>query len=472
MTRYPKSGKGRRWTNMELKSIPKEWRGDKLSDGDGLTGSVRIAADSTVSVRFEYGFKWEGRLKWHQCGTWPTNTLDAIRQQRDKARALIKEGVNPNDHKKAERIEAQAQVEAIIKESEQSLAENRSLSEMFEAWLADGVARMDGNVELRRSFSKDVLPFLGDKPVKHITEADLLKVLRQVGRGRGCGRAAQVLQADIRQLFRWAEKRQPWRGLLVECNPAELVEQKQIVAANFSDEPRDRTLTPDEIRELRDVFNTLEQAYDAASDRRSSPRPIKKMTQIALWLCMATSCRIGELLMARWEHVDLESAEWRVPAENTKTKVKWTVYLSDFALRQFRELQTISGKSDWCFPATNKNNIHIDLKTVSKQVGDRQARFKERTKQLKNRRQDNTLVLAKGANGEWTPHDLRRTGATIMQRLGVALEVIDRCQNHVLPGSKIRRTYQRHDYASETRDAWNKLGTELNSILATNVQPS
>jgi hypothetical protein len=77
---------------------------------------------------------------------------------------------------------------------------------------------------------------------------------------------------------------------------------------------------------------------------------------------------------------------------------------------------------------------------VSKQIGDRQYRFKQR-KALSNRRNDNSLVLSKGENGEWTPHDLRRTGATMMQALGVMPDVIDRCQNHVLAGSRVRRHY-------------------------------
>ena len=56
---------------------------------------------------------------------------------------------------------------------------------------------------------------------------------------------------------------------------------------------------------------------------------------------------------------------------------------------------------------------------------------------LKRRRSDAPLVLAGGKNGAWTPHDLRRTGATMMQALGISLELIDRCQNHVLAGSKV-----------------------------------
>ena len=111
------------------------------------------------------------------------------------------------------------------------------------------------------------------------------------------------------------------------------------------------------------------------------------------------------------------------------------------------------------------------MKSISKQVGDRQAMFKRGKdgaprQPMKNRRHDNTLVLGAGKNGAWTPHDLRRTGATLMQSLGVSLEIIDRCQNHVLPGSKVRRHYLHHDYAQEKREAWQRLGEHISLILA------
>lgn len=465
MTRYPRGGKGRRWTTLELKAIPVEWQGDKLSDGDGLTGTVRVSSDRSVSVRFQYIFKWQGKATWHQCGTWPTLSLEAIRDQRDRARAWVKAGVNPNDQKRAHRIEAQAKVEALIQEAERKHTENLTFTEMFNAWISNGVARADCNAELCRSFNKDILPAIGDHPVRSLAENELLQALRAVGRVRGKGRTAEVLLADLRQLFRWAEKRQPWRGLLVEGNPAELVELKQIVDRDYNDEPRSRTLSPEELIELHDILQKMEAEHNAAENRRSAPRPVIQETQIALWLCLSTLCRIGELLMARWEHINLHTGEWIVPAANTKTKQKWHVYLSPFATRQFKALHQLTGDTPWCFPARNMENSHVCVKSVTKQIGDRQSSFKGTIKQLKHRRQDDSLVLARGVHGKWTPHDLRRTGATMMQRLGIFPEVIDRCQNHVLPGGKIRLTYQRHDYAEETKAAWATLGTKLEAIV-------
>ena len=91
--------------------------------------------------------------------------------------------------------------------------------------------------------------------------------------------------------------------------------------------------------------------------------------------------------------------------------------------------------------------------------------FKKR-KPLKNRKNDNSLVIAKGKTGEWTPHDLRRTAATMMQALGVTLDVIDKCQNHIIAGSKVRRHYLHYDYAREKKDAWDKLGQRIELILS------
>lgn len=52
----------------------------------------------------------------------------------------------------------------------------------------------------------------------------------------------------------------------------------------------------------------------------------------------------------------------------------------------------------------------------------------------------------------------------MMQELGVTLKIIDRCQNHLLGGSKVRRHYLHYDYAKEKIEAWKILGERLESI--------
>lgn len=54
----------------------------------------------------------------------------------------------------------------------------------------------------------------------------------------------------------------------------------------------------------------------------------------------------------------------------------------------------------------------------------------------------------------------------MMQQLGVPLDLIDRCQNRVMAGSRVRRAYLHHDYAAEKRDAWERLGGRLDILLS------
>lgn len=460
-------------TVIELKALTESDAGRTLREEGNLIGKV-AARQKGVTVTFYYRYRWEGKTKDYTCGTWPKLALSAIRAERDEAQMKLAKGINPGDEKKASKIKAQAAIAAIIAEADRSTAQNLTVADLFEEWLSDGVARQDGNAELRRSFRKDVLPAIGKKPLHNLTDKDLLSVLRAV-RSRGLNRTAVILSNDIGQMLRWGEKRQPWRGLMADGNPADLVDVKKLLDDDYQ-EQRDRLLSPSEICELRNKFARLEREYEALApgEKYSGIRPVNRRVQCAVWICLGTLCRIGELLKAEWTHVDLDQGTWLIPSKNTKghkgKRQDHHIFLSEFVQRHLRELKSLTGSSPYLFPATNHSG-HVCTKTISKLIGDRQCRFKNRSKPLSGRHNDNTLVLGDGIKGAWTPHDLRRTGATMMQSLGITLEIIDRCQNHLLGGSKVRRHYLHHDYATEKRHAWTLLGERIESILYTTDGP-
>ena len=119
-------------------------------------------------------------------------------------------------------------------------------------------------------------------------------------------------------------------------------------------------------------------------------------------------------------------------------------------------LHELSGEGEWCYPAS-RGNGHICPKTITKQITDRQrtdGNLKNRSKNI------SALTLFKGV---WKPHDLRRTGATLMNALGVLSEVAERCLNH-MEENKIKRIYQRYGYEIEMRQAWEKLGERLDLL--------
>ena len=466
MTRYPKSGKGSKWTVKELAAIKPECKGDTLSDGEGLSGEVRFSG--TVSVHFRYAFKWAGKVAWHYCGAFPTNDMTTIREERNQARGLVKAGIDPRASKKVVKIEAQAAMVEIIRTDEQKRTEALTFNDLYKVWIKDGVNRSDGNKYIVQSFSKHVIPVLGNIEIHHLTESHLRNVYRAIIL-TGKTPTTVELSKDIGQMLRWAEKRKPWRALLIDGNPSELVEIKKLVPKGYTKE-RKRMLSVDEIKKLKFIFDSTTQSYFDAPTKYGTERPLKKEVQIAMWLCLSTICRIGELLMTEWKHVDFKERTWFIPAANTKgeqgAKTDQLVYLSDFALDQFKQLQVLTGDTPWAFPAIFKEG-HVCIKSASKQIGDRQVQFKQRSKKLAGRVENNSLVLSD--DEEWTPHDLRRTGATLMQQLKVHRDVINLCQNHVI-GSKVDRVYLLDDYADEKREAWQKLGDRLEAILsATNV---
>jgi integrase len=408
-------------------------------------------------------------------------SLADAKDEASRIRALARSGV---DYKKKLEQERQDELARLAQkareikeaaEAQELLAirikeENLTVQDLFDVWIADGVSRKDGNATLKRTFKADVLPQIGKIAVKDLTEHHVRELLRILVK-RGVNRSAVIMRNNLTQMFAWAEKRQPWRKLMIDGNPIDLIEIEKIVDRDYDlKNERTRKLSPEEIKELKDIFIREQLAFESAPDRRSARHPVETSFQCAIWIMLSTLCRVGEMSMARWENVDFEARTWFIPKADTKGEENdLTIFLSDFSLDQFHKLHATTGHSDWLFPARNHDG-HVCVKSMSKRVGDRQSMFKKDAdglarKPMSCRRHDNTFLLGEGKEGAWTPHDLRRTGATMMQSLGVSLDIIDRCQNHVLSGSKVRRAYLQHDYAEEKRNAWQLLGERLTLII-------
>ena len=286
----------------------------KLIDGDGLQLRVAVDGVKTWLVRYVVsGVERQYRLPklYRSFGGQGFYCLQDAREEASKIRALARQGIDYQlkleqslqTERAARQIELKRQNDDAIIEKTQNL----TVQDMFDAWLQDGVRRKDGNKELLRSFTADVLPQISTRAIKDLSEHDLRGVLRTLV-SRGVNRAAVVMRNNLMQMFAWAEKRQPWRKLLIDGNPMELIEIEKIVSPTYDlNNQRERILTPDEIRELRDIFQQLQFQYDSAKNKRTAEHPIDQVVQCATWIMLSTMCRIGEMSMARWEHIDLDT---------------------------------------------------------------------------------------------------------------------------------------------------------------------
>lgn len=435
--------------DLELKSKTKDDAGTRMLDGDGLVGTVRADRSGRVTVSFTWRYRspTTGKVRDIVCGVWPEKTLKEVRSVRDRFRLMVKDGADPAETKKADKLAAKAdQEEAILREKSRieavAAAKARiTVKQAFEKWeLHELVARKDKGVTARRAFEKDIFPYIGDVAAEDVTRAMLTDCLYRVVE-RGSRSMARHLCAEVKQFFSYAEG-----ASLIPNDPAVKLKKEK-----FGEKTeRTRHLNENEIRAL---------------SVQLPQSGIKPANQAALWIALSTCCRIGEIIKARWEHIDTDAGVWRIPLENAKNDNAFMIHLSPFALKQFKILKEHSGKSGWVLPATNrtKGDIHVCEKSITKQVNDRQ--LSDDRKPLTNRCKKQNALILPGGEGKWTPHDLRRTGSTLMVSLGVRPDIAKLAGNHVEQDA-MKRIYIQHEYTAELKEAWRRLGAHL-EVLTT-----
>jgi integrase len=385
-------------------------------------------------VDFEWRYNFGGKVRQVRIGAWPRMTLKAIRDERDTLKGKIKDGIDPLAEKEADRLKKQAdQIEAkrtqINRLQELAAKDARmTVRDLFEFWQRTDLRTR----EALRAFEADVFPLIGEVAAADVTKAHIQRIIDTM-LTRGVKRMTERVFSDLRQLFGFALDRDH-----IEADPTARIKKHKIGGSV----ERDRVLSEAELIEL---FKRLPMSG------------LVESSQCALTIQLATITRIGEVLGARWEHVDFERRLWTLP--ETKNGKRHTVHLNDMALRQFETLRQHTGLTEWVFPASRLNGP-VCAKTVTKQVADRQRGNGE---PMRGRsKQTDSLALA---GGQWRPHDLRRTGATLMAELGVLPDVIERCLNHT-EQTKVKRIYQRAQYEAPMREAWQRLGDRL-ALLAT-----
>jgi len=360
-------------------------------------------------------------------GLYPAISLNDARLEAAKFKIKRKSGIDPTEEK---RHDAERKAADIA-----TRQARMTVLELFEIWEKRELkGRKDKGAEVRRSFQKDVLPMLGAVPAEDVKRAMVVAVLDNVVE-RGSPLIARNLLGDIRQMFNFAISRE-----VVEQDPTNRLKRD-----DFGKKiERDRILTDAEIKALPDKLKSAHLAESSTA---------------AIWVMLSTCCRVGEISRAEWKDIDFDNMTWRIPPDNSKNGKAHIIYLAPFSIRQFEILKGLANESPWVLPGTLTAQ-HVCVKSLSKQIGDRQRGDK---KPMKNRSLNTNALELQG--GRWTPHDLRRTGATMMGMLGVRPDVIEKCLNHA-EQNKMIRIYQRQKLEAEQAEAWRLLSDRLDLLLS------
>lgn len=273
----------------------------------------------------------------------------------------------------------------------------------------------------RQMLDKDLRPVLGKIPLETIKRSDIAAAIDRVV-ARGAPIQANRTFEIVRGLYNWA-----LGAGLVETTPC------VGLRAPSQEQSRERTLSPDEIRRF---WQGLPQAK------------MSWATSQILRLCLVTGQRVSEVAGAQKSELDFSEHEWRLPGARVKNGNAHVVPLSPLAEQLFKEAiarQRLRHRdSPFVFPSPW---------TKAPIVGYAVARAMSRS-----------LAVLKLADA--TPHDLRRTAATEMAKLGIARLVVDKVLNHVSADrSTIAGVYDRYSYAAEKRNALERWANRLLAII-------
>jgi integrase len=354
-----------------------------VTDGRGLC--LEVLPSGKFSWLFRY--RINGRPEKVSLGRYPDLSLKSARCERDKQATLLAGGRSPAEEKRLAKL---------------ALTRDCTVREFSERYYHDIVLRdRKDPSDMLRYLDNEILPILGPKPLSQVTAADVQTLVFRK-RDNGKESAAAQIRSLMKRIFDYAVV-----CGVAQTNPAMALPTRFITKVRS----RTRALTPDEIR----IY--LHTLY------RSN---IRRQFKLALHLLLLTLVRKSELLLAQWKDVDLEGAEWNIPAENSKTEQPHTVYLSRQATKLFQELKALAGGSVWVMPGRSSLSKPFSHNAMNQAMG------------------SVTFEIP-----PFTIHDLRRTSSTLLHEKGFASDVIEKALNHQIKG--VRGVYNRAKYAEPRR---------------------
>ena len=346
----------------------------KLTDGAGLYLEVTPAGGK----HWRYRFRLAGRENLFAIGAYPQITLADARKARDEARDLVKQGINPTQHRKQQK-------NAIIEESANTFALNA------EAWFEEKNAPWsDGHRgTVRRIFDVDILPRIGKTPIRTLTAPPLLQVMKKI-EARGAVTRAILARQIMGQVFDYAIL----HGR-AETNPTTPL-KRQIAR---------RTVEHHRHLEERDIGDFLRKLEDYTGHIT---------TRTALHLLMLTAVRPGEMCGAAWAEFDLEAATWTIPAKRMKMRRVHIVPLSRQAVELLRELEKVTGDGVYLFPTQGTKSETIPPATLRNAV--KKLGYAERFSPHGARGTFSTLMNSRGYNADWIEKQLAHDDSDAVRR--------------------------------------------------------
>lgn len=295
-------------------------------------------------------------------------------------------------------------------------AVERTFGAVAEYWIDKVAKPKNDSWRLQeRRLKMHVLPAWRNRKIAEIRRADLRDLLDGL---EGAVLPNRVL-ALVKTIFRFALSRD-W----IDASPAEGIRKPQV------EQERDRVLTIVDVAQIWRAAELLGYPFG----------PYVRLLAL-------TAQRRSEVAGMRWDDLDLDAAMWVIPAADTKGERRHFVPLSAPAVEILRTLPRLG--------------VHV-FTTDGRTHMTNYAKLKARL---------DAFIAATGEPVDaWRLHDLRRSAATHMVRLGAREEVVGRVLNHAVKGVTAR-VYALHTYGPEKRQALDAWAEEIAGAVGGKCDP-
>lgn len=360
----------------------------KLSDEKGLY--LEVMPNGSKYWRLKYRFT--GKEKRLALGVYPEVSLKEAREKREEARKLLAGNIDPGTKKKEDKRHAAFNASNTFKAVAKEWHETN-----MRKWTPAHAAKIWRRLECH------IFPDIGERPISEIKPLELLDSLRKVEK-QGSTETSHKLLQTCNVIFRYAIV-----TARVEYNPASDLRGALM--------PHKAEHMPTiQAKELPEFFKAL--AAVGATEQN----------KIAIRLIMLTFVRQGELRQAKWQDIDFDAKEWRLPAHTTKMRDEHIVPLCKQAITLLKRLRELTGHGELLFP-NHHRRVH--------------AIMSENT--------INKVIHKMGYKGKMVGHGFRALASTTLNENGFRPDVIERQLAHK-ERNKVRAAYNRAEYLPERKD--------------------
>nr|WP_109078487.1 site-specific integrase [Aggregatibacter kilianii] len=392
-------------TDSKIKSLKPKDKLYKVADRDGLYVSVTPAG----TITFRYDYRINGRRETLTIGKYGADGIN-LAEAREKlmiARKQVSEGISPAGEKR----------------NQKHLIRNADRFSAFAEKYLDEVQLAESTKALRAAtYERDIKGTFGNRLMTEITTDEIRRHCNKI-KDRGAPSTAIFVRDLIANIYRYAIQ----RGHKL-TNPADEIANSSI--ATFK--KRERVLTP---REIKLFFSTLENTQ--------SDFALKKAVKFIL----LTLVRKGELINATWDEVDFKNKVWTIPADRMKAKRAHNVYLSEQALDIIVAFQIYSEGSPYLLPGRINRGQPIANSSLNRVIA-------------------NCInIINKDENriDDFTVHDLRRTGSTLLHEMGFNSDWIEKSLAHEQQG--VRAVYNKAEYAEQRKEMMQRWADQVDEWI-------